>query len=97
MSLPATNFDDVDWRDVSFEAFIEEPVVVNKADEDCQGNNNDGNDDENLGIELLVSPPEAVKFFDKLVHVDAMSTDNAYSLLGIYQKMESLTTHQRRF
>ena len=66
---------------------------------DSDGNNNDGNDDENLEnlpVELLVSPREAVKWLDRLMHVDGMSEDDTDSLLAIREKMESLTIQQKK-
>ena len=56
------------------------------------------NDDENLQnlpVELLVSPREAVKLLDKLMHVDGTSEDDTDSLLAIREKMESLTIQRK--
>ena len=52
---------------------------------------NDDENLENLPVELLVSPHEAVKLLDKLMHVDGTSEDDTDSLLVIREKMESLT------
>ena len=49
----------------------------------------------NLPVELLVSPREAVKLLDRLMHVDAMSEDDTDSLLAIREKMESLTIQRK--
>ena len=58
------------------------------------------NDDENLEnipVELLVSPREAVKLLDRLImHVDGMSEDDTDSLLVIREKMESLTIQRKK-
>ena len=56
---------------------------------------NDDENLENLPVELLVSPREAVKLLDKLMHVDGTSEDDTDSLLAIREKMESLTIQRK--
>ena len=53
--LPAIYSDEVEWRHVSGEACIEEYIAVSKANDNSDGDNNDGNEDKNLKEELLVS------------------------------------------
>ena len=57
---------------------------------------NDDENLENLPVELLVSPREAVKLLDRLMHVDGVSEDDTDSLLVIREKMESLTIQRKK-
>ena len=90
--FPAIKSDKVD---ASAEACIEEYLAISKADNESDEDKN-GNDNENLRVEFLVSPHGVVKLFDRLIHVDDMSDDDTDFSLAICEKMECVTIQQRK-
>ena len=101
-SVPVIKSNEVDLRHASVEVYIEEYTAIGKVDDASDGDNN-GNDNENLEVELLASLRGTVKLLDRLIHKDDMTKDDTDSLLAIREKAETLTIqreknfHQRRF
>ena len=95
-SFPHINYDEVDWRRVSMATGIQEYGIADDIAIEVETDDDNDEDNENENNVSQISPREAMKLLDRLVHVDGMSVEGTNAVIAIYEKIESLIVQQKR-